>query len=367
MARIAVLGASGYTGRLVVAELARRGRGAIAIVRDPDRLRARLEGEMAGIDEVRVADAADPAGLRATLDDVDVLVTTVGPFESLGRDVLDAAIASRTHYVDVTGEQSFVHWAHTERDVDARRAGVVAVPACGLEFLVGDALAGVAAASVAWPAEAHVAYALFPARRRRGVLSAGTRRTLAGVLRSGALALEDGRLEPERIGESRRLAWFPRPVGPRHAAGVPGGEPITLPRHVAGLRTVRTYLALGSWKAELLQLAASTLRARPARNLLARALQGGGEGPSLSVRAATRWACVAEVSGRDGIARAWANGHDPYVLSATAAVAVAEALAAGAGEPGVLAPSMPHGPGELLDELATRSDLRWSLARPATA
>jgi len=365
---IGVLGASGYTGRLVVAEGLRRGHPIVALGRDPDRVRSRLAAD--GIDAdrdlagIRTADVGDRDGLRAALGGLSVVLTTVGPFDRLGRDVLDAAIDTATHYVDVTGEQPFIRWAYDQRNAAARAAGISAVPAAGFDFLPGDLLAGLAGDVVASPSEIHIAYIVPGSGGLLRVTSAGTRRTAATMLDRPGVALDRGELTEERLAEARRLAWFPRPVGPHHAAGIPGGEAISVPRHVPGVRTVRTYLAIPGWQAEAIQLLGSAARWAPLRRRVTAMLEGGSDGPSQTRRRTTRWGCVAEARGHDGIARAWAYGHDLYGLTATAMVVVGEALLAGDVQPGVVPPAMVAAPGALLDRIAARSDLRWSVARP---
>lgn len=364
MSTLAVLGASGFTGRLVAAECNRQGHRPVVVGRDPARIRTAMADRDVEVADIRQADITDSGALRRALAGVDVLLTTVGPFDRLGREVLDAAIETGTHYVDCTGEQSFIRWAQSERDVAARDAGVVAVPAAGFEFLPGDVLAAVAAGVVAWPVEVHVAYTIPASGRFVLRASPGTRRTLAALLGSTGLAFERGELVEELPFEARRLAWFPRPVGPRHAAGIPGGEALTVPRHVPDIRTVRTYLAIPSWKAEIGQMGANATRWDPVRRVVRRFLERDASGPSPETRAATRWGCVAEAEGQDGVARAWAYGHDVYRLAAVNMVAVAEAILATQPLAGVRSPAAVTDPRDLLDTVAARTDLRWSVARP---
>jgi len=363
---VAVLGASGYTGRLVVAECRRQGIEPRLLGRDAGRIRRQLGDDGTRFDDLDIVevDVTDRSGLEAALVDIDLLLTTVGPFVELGGDVLDAAIATGTHYVDSTGEQPFIRWAVTERDTAARDAGVIAVPAAGFDFLPGDLLAAVAAGAVGWPEEVHVAYTVPSSGGLLGNASLGTRRTVAGLLGRPGVALVRGELVEELPGEARRLAWFPRPVGPRHAAGIPGGEPVTVPRHVDGVRTVRTYLALSSWKAELAQMGANLARFGPVRRAVTGWLVRGPEGPSPERRQLTRWGCVAEAEARGDVARAWAYGHDVYGFTAVAMVAVGQTILGQAPTAGVRSPAMLTSPDELLDRLADRSDLRWSVTRP---
>ena len=363
MARIALLGASGFVGSLVAGALAAEQTPFVAVGRSRDRLETAVRAAGATDVSIRVADADDAASLRSVLQGVELAISAIGPFDRTGRAVVDAAIAAGVHLVDLAAEQPYLRWAVEERDDDARRAGVTVVPGAGFFGLPGDLLANIAAGAVRTPREVHVAYIL-PDRRMLGATSAGTRRTLATLLGEEGVAFDRGGPVSDLPGEARRLAWFPRPIGPAHAAGIPGGEPITVPRHIPGVRTVRTYLALPSWRAELLQMVANAARYEPVRRRLVRRLDRRSGDPSEVRRTAIRWGCVAEVQGDDGVARAWAYGHDPYRLAAAAAVATAAAVLTGRADAGVLPPALAEGPSELLDELSVRTDLRWSIVRP---
>ena len=194
-------------------------------------------------------------------------------------------------------------------------------------------------------------------------MTRGTRASIAGLLGADSVTLVDGRLRSELPGAQRRLAWFPRPVGPHHAAGFPGAEPVTVPRHVAGVETVRTYFAMPGWQAELFQMGSNLARWEPAREVMGRLLTAG-PAASRDAQEQTRWACVAECRGEDQIARAWAYGTDIYGTTAATMVLVAEALAAGTGVAGVVAPAEVLEVDVALDALADRTGLKWSVARP---
>ena len=80
--RIVLLGATGYTGRLVAAALAQRGAKPVLAGRDPAKL-APLAERLGGLETAKT-DATDVAAVRRLVDRGDVLVTTVGPFVRLG-------------------------------------------------------------------------------------------------------------------------------------------------------------------------------------------------------------------------------------------------------------------------------------------
>ncbi len=363
--RVGLLGAAGYTGRLVAAELDRRGIPFLAAGRDTAEVAGALAG-VAALDGVRHVDGADGDGVERLVDEVNVLCSTAGPFDgTAGRATLSRTIDAGRHYVDVSLEQRFLQWAIAQDDT-ARASGATAVPGAGFLFLVGDLLAHLAGEALRVPREIHVAYAVPSRRSPLRVASRGTCATVATLLGRPGLALDHGAPVEEWPGEARRLAWFPRPVGPRHAAGVPGGEPLTVPRHLTGVETVRTSLATSTMRAEWLQLVAGAARWGAARRLLTALVSRRGPDPDAGARAATRWAVVAEARDDAGtVARAWAYGHDPYGLAAAAAVAMAAHLGAGAApRAGVLAPAESAGAAGFLDALAARTDLRWSVRRP---
>jgi hypothetical protein len=375
MSTIAVLGAAGVVGSTVVGEDAPRGHRVVPLVRDPVRSEAVLDAVRTSVGEVpgvagsveasRTVDATAVDTLAAALaDDVDLVISTVGPAVTLGAGVLETALARGVHLVDLGAAPGYLRWAHEQAAPAALAAGVTVVPGAGCSPLVGDLLTAIAADAVTAPAAAHVAYVL-PGGGHLGDATPGVRASLAAGVGRPLLALVDGRLEEGRTAEERRLAWFPRPVGPHHAAAIPGGEPLTVPRHVPGIRTVRTYLAMPSWRAELAQFQANASRWEAARRRVVGRLERERPPPSATRRAGLRWGVVAEVADRDGgVARAWANGHDPYELAACAVLAVAEHLLGGRVPAGVLAPAQVADPRLLLDGLSAVTDLRWSLARP---
>lgn len=339
--RVGVLGERGTTGRLVLEELARRGHEFVPIRAEPP--------DVAGL--VRALASVRPVALIATLRS-DIVLRWVAP----------AAAGAGVPLVDASFDQPHLRALAAGRGVPATAADTTIVPAAGTAFLVGDLLGAVAAAAAPGTSEVHVAYSLPSRADLIGGWTSGVRRGMLADL-TGGVALRGGRLVEERAGEVRRLAWFPRPVGPHHAASVPGGEALTLPRHVPGLATVRTYLAVPSMAAEMLQAAGRSLTRSEGGGWAARLL-GRFPTPDDVRRRGIRWACVAEAPATVGTARAWAYGTDPYALAAAALVLVAERIVHGGSPAGVVAPGQLGDAAGLLDELTLRADARWSVSRP---
>lgn len=365
MATIAVLGVRGQTGRLLVAELRRAGHRVAALIPGaashgsaPER-----DGQAVGTaaDEVREV-AGDAAGLAAGLAGVDALIDVAGPYAPRAGAGLGAALRAGVHYLDASLEPAATAHIHEQHE-RARAAGIVAVTAGGFPSAVLDLLGRCALGAVDGAHELHLA-TTFPSRGwlRHGA-GPGTRRVLADLLAAPLVAVVDGRPAEEPIGEARRLAWFPRPVGLAHAAGVPGTAVLSVRRRDPGLATVREYLAMSGWRAELLQLAASAAAWRPARRWLHGMVRGPATPPADERREAVRWACVAETRGEQGTVRAWANGHDPAATAAASLVVLSDAVLEHA-EPGARSPAQLAPADRLLDDLSASRDLRWATIRP---
>src|SRR6266540_1515749 len=134
-ARIVVFGATGYTGRLVLAELVALGCRPVVAGRSAPQVEA-LAAEHGGLDAA-VADATRPGSVRALLEPGDVLVTTVGPYAIYGQAALDAAVDAGAHYLDLAGEAGFVREVFGEAGPRARAAGCALLPGFGFFFLGG--------------------------------------------------------------------------------------------------------------------------------------------------------------------------------------------------------------------------------------
>ena len=82
---IVVYGATGFTGRLVTAELARRGHGMVLAGRSASKLAAAAEALGSSVIDAVAASLDDPAALRRVAAAGPVLVNVAGPFAITGR------------------------------------------------------------------------------------------------------------------------------------------------------------------------------------------------------------------------------------------------------------------------------------------
>lgn len=237
---VVVYGATGHTGRFVVAELLRRGFVPVASGRDAVRLEA-LADEFEGV-VVRPAIVDDPGSLDRALAGAAAVVNCAGPFAVTAGPVVEAALRAGIPYVDVAAEieanaAMFAGYAEAARD-----AGVPVVPAMAFFGGLGDLL--VTAAMGGWTAadEVDVAYGLSswhptPGTRVAGRVSNERRAGRRVRFTGGALEYHDDPATEQK--------WdFPEPLGRRAVlAGFTMADVVTVPSHVA-VPEVRTYMAV---------------------------------------------------------------------------------------------------------------------------
>lgn len=359
--RVGLIGADRVLGARLLGQLTGRGMTVLASAADVGRLErflARVSGAGArdSVESTALADG-DESAVAAFVGGVDVVVDLRPAEADPTALALRAAIGAERGHLDadpsVTRLRRTLQLAGPEPPVP-----IVAGARFGM--LPGDVLAEIAAREVLRPIEVHVSYLV---RDVRSGVPRDVKRTLFDALGEPVTVRVDGATVQERVGESRRLAWFPRPVGPQRALTIASQEPITVAARHPDVRLVRTYLAVPGPLAELM-VSADILAARPRMKRLLGPLLLGAEQDPGDV-AGARWAVVAEAVGADGlVAHAWAYGSALDELAADGLALLAGRVGGGEVPPGVHGPGGAGDPAPLLDTLASSTDLRWSVRSP---
>src|SRR5262249_61322722 len=97
---VVVFGASGYTGRCVVAELKQRAMKAVLVGRDVEKL-SRLAAEHPVV-EVRVASMDDASSLDRALAGGSLVIHCAGPFVDTAEPVIKGGAPAPARYLDVS-------------------------------------------------------------------------------------------------------------------------------------------------------------------------------------------------------------------------------------------------------------------------
>jgi short subunit dehydrogenase-like uncharacterized protein len=136
---IVVYGATGFTGQLVAEYLAAHYKGDANLKwamagRSKDKLAAVRDAIGAPKDlPLIVADASDPASLRAMVEQTKSVITTVGPYQYYGNDLLAACVESGTDYFDLCGEPVWMRQMIDKHEAAAKKSGARIVFSCGFD------------------------------------------------------------------------------------------------------------------------------------------------------------------------------------------------------------------------------------------
>ena len=368
MARIALYGATGYTGRLVAAELRDRGLDAMLCGRNAQKLRALADS--LGVDwPVRCAAVDDAPALRKALGGADVVLSCAGPFTFYGAPVIDAALDVGAHYVDTSGEQPYIWRVFSHLGDAASRAGKAVVPAVGFDYLPGDLIAALAARGHGPLDELVIAYAISGFGMSRGTMRSGME-----MLSSEDVEYAGGDWRSAGRPPLRDTYDFGGSIGVQPVMRYPGGEVVTVPRHVETkslrYRWASSVFAPHPQLAGAVPLTFPALRAvlrTPLRDLAEAQMDRFlPEGPAEDERRAGRWTIVAEARrGGATVGRAVVSGEDMYGITAVIAVRAAELLA-GSDHSGVLAPAQAYDPEEFLRFLEPHG-VQFHVEEPAKA
>ena len=239
-AAVVVYGATGHTGRFIVAELRRRGFATVVSGRDAAQLEA-LAAEWGDV-VVRPATVDDADSLDRALAGAAAVINCAGPFAVTAGPVVEAALRAGIPYVDVAAEieanvSMFADYAEA-----ALKADTPVVPAMAFYGGLGDLL--VTAAMGEWTAadEAQVAYGLSSWHPTAGTRAAGQvshdRRAGRRVrFTGGALRYHD-----DKTSEQDWL--FPEPLGRRAViAEFTMADVVTVPSHLS-VPEVRTHMSV---------------------------------------------------------------------------------------------------------------------------
>jgi len=287
--RIAIMGASGHTGRFVTTELERRGITPVPCGRGTD--------------------------LDLALRGADAVINCAGPFAATAAPVIKSAVRAGIPYLDVTAEIEVV----TDTLAGYAGAGIPIVPAAAFYGGLGDLLATTAMAD--WPAadQLTIAYALSNWRPTPGTRATGR---VSAQRRDGRrIAYTGGRLQ-FLAGAAPRTTWtFPAPVGTRPVVGeFTMADSATIPAHL-DTPEIATYMT---------------------SNAVEDLLAADPSGPvAADEHGRSAQTFLVEVVARSGDTerRAMASGRDIYAVTAPLVVEAACRLLAGRGDAAGVAPA----------------------------
>jgi short subunit dehydrogenase-like uncharacterized protein len=274
-----------------------------------------------------------------------------GPFVHTYRPMVEACLARRVSYLDITGEAD-VFLGLAARGAEAADTGITLLPGVGFDVVPSDCLA------------AHLlrrlptATSLVLAFRPDAAPSRGTAATMAEHAHEGGLVRRDGKLVRVPV------AWRTRDVdfgdGPQPAVSIPWGDVVTA-WYTTGIPDIEVYCAMPAPVIRRLRRSrplVGLMRLGPVRRFAAARARRRDPGPSDERLAKGETRLWGEARDADGkVAAARQRGPQAYRWTVLTALAAVERVVAGHVEAGFQTPAGAFGPDFVLGPGVERVDL----------
>lgn len=335
-----IYGSYGYSGQLITNLAVQRGLKPVLAGRDEKKLRAQAEALNL---EYRAFSLDDTPALYSALRDVEGVLHCAGPFVHTFRQMAEACLVTRRHYLDISGEIPGFE-ALARLDDDAKRADIMLLPGAGFDVVPTDCLA------------MHLKKRLLSAthlrlyiRGVRGGVSRGTARSAIENMHRGGMIRKDKELVQVPPAWQVREVDFGR--GPVKTVSIGWGD-VSTAYHSTGIPNVQTYMAfppVAIRALRALRVIGPLLYTRPARGLLKQALRLARSGPTEEQRRNGFSLIVGEArNDAGGSVSSRLKTPEGYSLTALATVEIMRRILAGDLKPGFQTPSLVYGPDFIL-------------------
>jgi len=135
--RISIIGAYGYTGRLICEELEGAGMSFSIFGRNIEKLNA-LKDELKSVSLVLALDMRVAEDVQQVIENSDIIVNCAGPFTEEAQLLANSTAENGKTYLDITGEVGFIRNSWTRNNSKAQQSEALLIHGCAFESLVAD-------------------------------------------------------------------------------------------------------------------------------------------------------------------------------------------------------------------------------------
>lgn len=341
-------GSTGTVGRAIAWEAVRTGLEPILAGRRA--VQVREQAEVLGL-EHRSFRLEEQGRVNAALEDIPFVLHCAGPFIHTFKPMIDACLATGTHYLDLSGEIR-VYESLASRSAEAVRRGIMILPGAGFDVVATDCLA------------LHLKRRL-PSGTRLTLgfhsdgpagIPPGTAKTAIEMVPFGTRIRRNGKIVRVADGSTRTIDFG---AGPVKATRLTWGD-IFMAYESTGIPNIEDYIVFPEWLGRSLSFLgrlSPLFRLRLIRELAKQLVPAG---PTAEQRAATQvhvWGEVEDGSGQKVVSRL--HGPEGAVDWTTlAALTVVRKVLDGQAPPGFQTPSKAYGADLVLESAGvTREDL----------
>ncbi|MDP1811429.1 MAG: saccharopine dehydrogenase NADP-binding domain-containing protein [Sediminibacterium sp.] len=284
-------GANGYTGRLIARRASGYGLQPILAGRNETALQTLAASLHL---TYQVIDLANREQLRAALKEVPLVLHAAGPFQHTSLSMIEACLATGTHYLDITGE-IFVFEQAKRFDAAAQEKNIMIMPGVGFDVVPTDCMALYLKEQLPDATHLKLAFAMVG-----GQLSHGTATTMAENMGERGVVRENGKMIRKPLGH--KGFWVDFGIRKLFVMCIPWGD-ISTAYTTTGIPNIETYTRSSPKTFSLLKwqgLFNWFLRSSFARGWARKKIKQKPAGPSDEMRAKAMSLVWGEASNAEG-------------------------------------------------------------------
>jgi len=328
-------GSYGYTGQLIIARALKEGLRPILAGRDENKLRAQANQYSL---EYRAFSLNETDKLDSASREVDAVLHCAGPFVHTFRQMAEACLRTKKHYVDISGEIPGFEGV-AAMDAQAKEAGIMLMPGGGFDIVPSDCLA--AHVRQRLPLATHLR--LFLSGVGAGFSRGTAKSAIENMHRQGRIR-RDGKLT--QVQPAWKVLTQDFGKGPVKVVSVGWGD-VSSAYYSTGIPNIEVYFALPRALINFLydmRVLGPLLYNRPVKNLLKAMIDLLPPGPSEERRKNKFATLIGEATDQDG-GRAASKLHVPegYTCTALTTVEIMKRILNNEYKVGFQTPSLAYG------------------------
>ena len=339
--RFLLYGANGYTGQLIARNAGEYGLAPILAGRREEALQS-LSKQLSL--PFQMIDLNDQQSLQHALRKVKVVVHAAGPFQYTAKQMVEACLATNTHYIDINGDISVFEMIK-EYDSAAKQAGIMVLPGAGFDVVPTDCTALLLKKIMPDAVNLKLAFASLG-----GGLSHGTATTMVNKLGEGGNVRRNGQIVHVPLGQNGFWVDFGRQK--LFVMSIPWGD-ISTAYFTTLIPNIETFAGVSPSTYRFLKLQPLfnwMLRKPGIRNFIKKKIDARPPGPTDEMRRTAKsliWGEVMNTAGKKASVRM--EGPDGYTLTTHSTLIISKKILQGNFKPGYQTPASAYGEDLILE------------------
>jgi len=328
-------GAYGYTGELIIRYAREYGLEPILAGRREEALKP-LSDKFGY--PYKVIDIDDGTALRSALREVKLVIHAAGPFQFTAKQMVEACLDSKTHYLDINGD-ILVFEMLKRYDKKGKEKDIMIMPGVGFDVVPTDCTAALLKKLLPDAIDLQLAFATLG-----GTISHGTAMTMANRLGQPGLRRKNGEIIPSPLG--RKGMWVDFGMKKLFVMSIPWGD-VSTAHFTTGIPDIETFTGISPTTYRILKLQPAfnwLLRTNFIRNIIRKKIKKNPAGPSDEMRkyaVSLVWGQATNPAGKTATVRL--KCPEGYTLTANSSLIIAKKVLEGIYLPGYRTPANAYG------------------------